>query len=118
MLKVNSSGKMQRMMPNLCQNRRPYLTHNLFQFSASLSPIPGMTENATFAHFMKKSMYLKTGLLSDYLFLLLLQNGPQIEKKKFSLIDGFMTSEGGNTLILPFTSKTGQFVTQNRHKVF
>ena len=38
----------------------------LFQFSASLSPILGITENATVADFMKKSMHLTTGFLSDY----------------------------------------------------
>ena len=34
----------------------------------------------TFAHCMKKSMHLKTGFLLDYQVLLLLLNGPQIEK--------------------------------------
>ena len=29
-----------------------------------------------------------------------------------------MTSEGSDTLILPFTSKTGQSVAQNRQKIF
>ena len=29
-----------------------------------------------------------------------------------------MTSEGSYTLILPFTSKTGQSVAQNRQKIF
>ena len=41
--------KKQHTVPNVCQNRR-----TLFQFSASLAPILGTTENATFAHFMKK----------------------------------------------------------------
>ena len=72
--------------------------------------ILGITENATFAHFMKKSMHLKTGFLIDYQVLFLLPNGPQIEK---SLQCRFMTSEGTDTLILPFTSKTGQSVAQN-----
>ena len=35
-----------------------------------------------------------------------------------SLISRFMTSEGNDTLILPFTSKTGQSVAQNRQKIF
>ena len=34
---------------------------------------------STFAHFMEKSMHLKTGFLSDYQVLFLLLNGPQIE---------------------------------------
>ena len=34
------------------------------------------------------------------------------------LIDRCMTSEGSDTLILPFTSKTGQSVAQNRQKIF
>ena len=33
-------------------------------------------------------------------------------------IDRFMTSEGTKTLILAFTSKTGQFVEHTRHRVF
>ena len=37
-------------------------------------------------------------------------------KKRFSLIDRLMTSEGGDTLILPVISKTGQSVAQNRKK--
>ena len=49
-------------MSNVCQNRRLYRTQTIFQFSASLSPIFGTTENATSVHFMKKSMHLKTGL--------------------------------------------------------
>ena len=40
-------------------------------------------------------------------------------KKVYSLIiDRFMVSEGSNTLILPFTSKRGQSVAQNRQKFF
>ena len=35
-------------------------------------------------------------------------------KQVFSLIDRFMTSEGSYTLILPFTSKTGQSVKKNK----
>ena len=50
-----------------------------FQSSASPAPILGTTENATFAHFMKKSMHLKIGFVSDYQVLFLLLNGPQIE---------------------------------------
>ena len=71
------------------------------------------TENATSEHFKKKSMPLYTGFLSDYQ-VLLDYNSKQI----CSLIDGFMTSEDGYTLILPFTSKTGQSVAQNRQKIF
>ena len=63
-------------------------------------------------------MSLKTGFLSDYQVLFLLLNGPQIEKKVCSLIDRFMTSEGGVILILPFTSNTGQTVAQNRQRIF
>ena len=82
-LKVNPSGKKQQQkkqhtVPNICQNRRPYRTQTLFQFSASPAPILGTTENATFAHFMEKSMHLKTGFLSDYQVVFFLLNGPQI----------------------------------------
>ena len=122
-LKANSSGKKQHTLPNLCQLRRS----TLFQFLAFPSPILGTTENAIFAHFLKKSMHLKTKFLLDYQVLFLLLNGPQIEKglqfHQLSLIDlwdfdRFMTSEGSDTLILPFTSKTGQSVAQNRQKIF
>ena len=78
-LKVNPSGKKQQTVPNICQNRRPYRAQTLFQFSASPALILGTTENATFAHLMKKSMHLKTGFLSAYQVLFLLLNGPQIE---------------------------------------
>ena len=62
------------------QNRRPYRTQTLFQFSAAPSPIPGTTEYAILAHFMKKSIHLKTEFLSDYQVVFLLLNEPQIEK--------------------------------------
>ena len=39
-----------------------------------------MEKNATFAYFMKKSMHLKTGFLSDYQVLRFLLNKPHIEK--------------------------------------
>ena len=94
-----------------------YQTQTLFQFSASPSHFLGTSKNATFAHFMKKSLRVKTGFLSDYQVLFLLLNGLQIEKS-FSLSDRFMTSEGSDTLILPFTSKTGQSIAQNRRKIF
>ena len=48
------------------------------------------TENATFAHFMKTSMHLKTGFLLDNQVLFLLLNGPQF--KKGLQFDRFMTS--------------------------
>ena len=37
-------------------------------------------------------------------------------KQVFSLIDRFMTSDGSDTLILPFTAKTGQSVAQKKDK--
>ena len=48
--------------------------------------------------------------LLDYQVLFLLLNGPRIDR--------FMRSEGSDTLILPFTSKTGQSVAQNRQRIF
>ena len=106
-----SEWKKQHMVPNVCQNRKPYRTQILFHVSVSPPPILGTTENAIFAQFIKKSMHLKTRLLLDY----------QVDHKSkqvYSLIDRFMTSEGNCTLILPFTSKTGQSVAQNRQKIF
>ena len=46
----------------------------LFRFSASHSHTPGI-KNATFAHFMKKTMYLKSGFCQIILFLF--QSEPQ-----------------------------------------
>ena len=74
-----SESKKQHTVPNLYQNRRPYQTQTLFQFSASPARILGTTENASFVHFIKKSMHLKTGFLSDYQVLFLLLNGPKIK---------------------------------------
>ena len=74
-LKVNPNGKNNMQ----CQTYAKTQTQTLLQFSASPAPILGTTENATFAHFIKKSMHLKTGFLSDYQVLFLLLNGPQIE---------------------------------------
>ena len=39
-------------------------------------------------------------------------------KQVCNLIDRFMTSEGSHMLSLPFTSKTGQSVAQNKQKIF
>ena len=70
---------------------------------------------------MKKAMHLKTRFLLDYQVFFLLLNGSQIEKK-FAVqsidIDRFMTSEGSDMWILPFASKTGQSVAQNRQTIF
>ena len=60
--------------------QKAYRIQTLIQCSASPAPILGLTENAIFAHFMKKSMHLKTGFLSDYQVLFILLNGPQIER--------------------------------------
>ena len=81
MLGVKPSGKNSIRCQTYAKNRRPYRTQTLFQFSTPPSPISGTTENATFAHFMKKSMHLKTGFLSDYQVVFLLLNGPQIEER-------------------------------------
>ena len=48
---------------------------------------PGTTENATFAHFMTKSMYLKSGCLSDYKVLFLLRRINQKAKQVCSFVD-------------------------------
>ena len=78
MLKVNPSGKTAygaKRMPK----QKTISNLNSFQCSASPALILGKTENATFAHFIKKSMHLKTGFLSDYQVFFLLLSGPQIE---------------------------------------
>ena len=76
------------------------------------SRILGTTENAAFAHFMKKAMHLKTGFLSVYQVLFLLLNGPT-NRNKFEV-----KSIDFDTSILPFTSTTGQSVAQISQKIF
>ena len=88
-LNVNPSGKKQHTVPNVCQNRRPYRTQTLFQFSASPSPILCTTENATFAHFVKKSMHLKTGFFVRLSSPVLVSEWTTISKQVCSLIDRF-----------------------------
>ena len=39
-------------------------------------------------------------------------------KTVYSLIDRFVTSEGGVTLVLPITSNSGQSLAQNGQEVF
>ena len=78
--------KKQHMVPNKCQNRRPYRTQTLFSFSASPSPIVGTTENPTFAHF-------KTAFLSDYpvlcVTLILTRSSPRDCEMSFFIGRGF-----------------------------
>ena len=78
-LKVNPSGKNSIRWQTYAETEDHIELKLYFQFSASSPPILGTTENATLAQFMKKSMHLKTGFLSDYQVLFLLLNGPQIE---------------------------------------
>ena len=84
-LKVNPSEKKEKhtgMVPNVCQNRKKTIpTQNSISILVIPSPFLGTTENAAFAHFMKKSMHLKMGFLLDYQVLFLLLNGPQIKKR-------------------------------------
>ena len=86
--KVNPSEKKNSIRYQTYAKTEDHIELILFQFSASPAPILGTTENATFAHFMKKSMHLKTGFLSDYQVLFFLLNGPQ-PKQVYSLIDRF-----------------------------
>ena len=67
---------------------------------ASPSHILGTTENATFAHFMKKSMHLKFGIFVRLSSLALASEWTTNRKKVCSLIDEFdrfITSEGSDT---------------------
>ena len=83
MLQVNPSGKNSIQ----CQAYAKTEDHiEPFQFSASPAPILGTREYAIFAHFMKKTMHLKTGFLSDYQVLFLLLNGHK-SKQVYSLIN-------------------------------
>ena len=79
-LKVNPSGKKKTAYGAKRMPKQKTISNlNSFQFSASPALILGTTKNATFAHFKKKSMHLKTGFLSDYQVFFLLLSGPQIE---------------------------------------
>ena len=116
-----SKWEKQHTVLNVCQNRRPYRTQTLFQFSATPPPVLGTTENATFAHFMKKSMHLKTGFVLDYQVLFLLLIGLQIEKSlqfNRSISIDLWRQKVATGWFLPFTSKTGQSVAQNRQQIF
>ena len=85
-LKVNPSGKNSIRCQTYAKTE-DHIEFKLFQFSASPALILGTTENATFAHIIKKSMHLKTGLLSDYQVLFLLLDHKS--RKVYSLIDRF-----------------------------
>ena len=61
-------------------------------------------------------MDLKIGGLSDYQVLFLLLNGPQIEKR-LQFNRSIYDVRSSDTLTLPFTSKTGPSVAQNRQKI-
>ena len=76
MLKSHQSGK-KLLRPKL-QNLTKISKLTLFS-SLHLPHSPGTTEKATFAHFMKKAMNLKSGFLSDYKVLLLLPNESNIK---------------------------------------
>ena len=56
-LKGNLSVKNSLYVAKFRQKQMTISNSTLFQFLASLSPIPGTTENATFAHFMKNSYF-------------------------------------------------------------
>ena len=52
-----------------------------------------------------------TGIHGKFVILLKYRN-------YYYYFDKFMTSESSDMLILPFTSKTGQSIAQNRQKIF
>ena len=64
------------------------------------------------------SMYLKSGFFFQIIKSYSSFRMNPKSKKIYSFIDRFMTSEDGVTLILLFTTKTGQSVAQNRQKIF
>ena len=80
MLKVNPSEK--TAYSAKCMPKQKTISNSN---SISMLGIPSTDsrhngkKKTTFAHFMKKSMHLKTGILSDNQVLFLLLNGPQIE---------------------------------------
>ena len=92
----------------------------LFEFSASPAPILGTTE----IQHLRISWRNPCIWRLDFCQIIKSCSCFWMDHKSkqiFSLIDRFdrfMTSEGSYTLILPFTSKTGQYVAQNRQKLF
>ena len=93
----------------------------ILKFPAQPSHFLGTMENTIFAYLTKISTYLK----SDFFVLspnLILATERTKSRNRFVLklvnFGPFMTPEGTETLILAFTSKTGQSVAHNRHRIF
>ena len=80
------------------------------QFSAQPSTFPGTMKNSIFAYLTMKYKYLKSVFCTIIKILVLTTEWTQ-RRDRFVLksVDSgrFMTSEGNETLVLAFTSKTG-----------
>ena len=107
-----------RSLSNVCQNKRPYGTQN----PISLLGIPS-TDSRHNGKCNICAFHGKIHLFEDWIFVRLsvLASEWTTNRNKFTILsndfDRFMTSEGSYTLILPFYSKMGQSVAQNRQNI-
>ena len=116
MLKVKPSGKKQRTVSNVCQKQMTMSNAN----SISILGIP-----VTYSRHKGKcnicAFHEEINAFEDWIFVRLsscfLASEWTPNRRKFIVLsidfDRFITSESRDTLILPFTSKTGQSVVQN-----
>ena len=115
MLWFNSCGK-KYAAPNVCKKDSHIILKRILKFPAQPSPFLGTMENIIFAISIRKSKNLKSDffVLSSNLVL-----ATERTKSRNRVDFGrFMSREGTETLILVFTSKTGQSVEHDRHRNF
>ena len=121
MLKVKPSGKNSIRCQTYAKNRRPYRT----QTSISIRGNP-VTYSRHNGKCNISAFHEEINTFKDWIFVRsssrFLASEWTTNRRKFIVLsidfDRFMTSESRDTLILPFTSKTGQSVAQNRQKNF
>ena len=116
------AAKKKHAVPIACQKIRQNRSEKvLLQFPDQPSHILGSTENTTFVHLPKKSKYLKAVffVISSNIVLASEWTTSRNQLVLQSIyFDRFMTSEGTDTLISAFTSKTGQSVARYTHRFF
>ena len=113
MLKFNFCGK-KHAVPIVCKTDGHIILNRIFEFPAQPSPLPGTMENTIFAYLTKKCKYLKSDffVLSSNLFL-----ATERTKSRERFVLKSVDFGQFITLILAFTSKTGQSVVHNRHGI-
>ena len=119
-LKVNPSGKNSVRCQTLAKQKTISNSNAI-----SILGIPS-TDSLHIGKFNICAFHEEIHVLEDWIFVslssLVLASELTANRHKFIVssidFDRFMTSEGSYTLILPFTSKTGQSVAQNKKKYF